>query len=162
MHDLPAGQSKELPAAVVRFGAQAHPWLMRRTATLTMVFLVALGALTVSVALGAQSRHPGGTPAFAAADPDDSVAADLDDDDEGQDRATTRERGGPPPWAHAVAKDKAKTGLDAWKRLAPGEREQLMTRLVRDHRAGMEAFRACRDDGRKDCAKPLPPGLAKR
>ena len=73
------------------------------------------------------------------------------------------DRGGPPPWASSVAGGKHhKVGLDAWKRLTPAQREELMTRLAREHTAGMKAYRACRSDGRTDCEKPLPPGLAKR
>jgi hypothetical protein len=87
------------------------------------------------------------------------VNAADDPGDTGQDK----ERGGPPPWAHSVgAGKKDKSGLDAWKQLGPAQREVLMARLTREHSDGMKAYGACRDDGRADCEKPLPPGLAKR
>ena len=37
-----------------------------------------------------------------------------------------------------------------------------MTRLVKEHEQGMRAFEACQEAGGDDCAKPLPPGLAKK
>ena len=37
-----------------------------------------------------------------------------------------------------------------------------MTRLAREHRQGMRAFGTCVEAGGDDCAKPLPPGLAKK
>ena len=127
--------------------------------------LLAVAALAVPV-IGAfwhDSGGQGGQAAVAAADPGDVDEADESSTDDDQDADPAAERGGPPPWAHSAAKGKgAKHGLDAWKRLTPAQREALMTRLTREHAAGMKAYSACRADGRKDCEKPLPPGLAKR
>ena len=127
--------------------------------------LLAVAALAVPV-IGAFWHDSGGQDgqaAVAAADPGDVAEADESSTDDDQDADPAAERGGPPPWAHSAAKGKhAKHGLDAWKRLTPAQREALMTRLTREHTAGMKAYSACRADGRKDCEKPLPPGLAKR
>ena len=127
--------------------------------------LLAVAALAVPVisALWHDSGTQDGQAAVAAADPGDVAEADESSTDDDQDADPAAERGGPPPWAHSAAKGKhAKHGLDAWKRLTPAQREALMTRLTREHSAGMKAYGACRADGRTDCEKPLPPGLAKR
>ena len=127
--------------------------------------LLAVAALAVPVvsALWHDSGTQGGEAAVAAADPGDVAEADESSTDDDQDAGPDAERGGPPPWAHSAAKGKhAKQGLDAWKRLTPAQREALMTRLTREHAAGMKAYSACRAEGRADCEKPLPPGLAKR
>ena len=42
------------------------------------------------------------------------------------------------------------------------QRKATMDRLVHEHAAGMKKFSACVEAGRRDCEKPLPPGLAKR
>ncbi len=46
--------------------------------------------------------------------------------------------------------------------MSPGERERLMKQLADEHEAGMKVYQSCRAEGRDDCTKPLPPGLAKR
>jgi hypothetical protein len=89
------------------------------------------------------------------------AAGSSADDDKGEEQR--QPGGGPPPWAHSVVKAKHdKSGLESWKKLSPTQREALMTRLAGEHREGMKAYQACRSDGRTDCEKPLPPGLAKR
>ena len=78
------------------------------------------------------------------------------DDDE---REASDQGHGPPSWANAGGRA---TGKEAWKRLPPDERRDLMARLVSEHRDGMRAFEECAQAGRDDCEKPLPPGLAKK
>ena len=112
--------------------------------------------------LGSLRADPGaqrGPMAAAAADPGDDVEADEATAQDAKDG----DRGRPPPWASSVARGQHhKHGHDAWKRLTPAQREDLMTRLAREHTVGMKAYRACRSESRTDCEKPLPPGLAKR
>jgi hypothetical protein len=141
---------------------------VRKLSATVAASVLAVAALAVPV-IGASWHDSGGQAAVAAADPGDVAEADEADEadesatDDDQDADAAGERGGPPPWAHSAAKGKhAKHGLDAWKRLTPAQKEALMTRLTREHAAGMKAYSACRADGRKDCKKPLPPGLAKR
>jgi len=86
------------------------------------------------------------------------VAVSADDEDAGE---TTDEGHGPPPWANNDH-DKAKGKNAAWKALSPKARADLMAKLVTEHRQGMKAFAACQEAGGDDCAKPLPPGLAKK
>jgi hypothetical protein len=89
-----------------------------------------------------------------------SVPTSADDEQaEGDD-----EGDGPPSWANAGGQGKSAkaAGKQAWKRLTKAERHDLMTRLVREHKAGMKAFEACAEAGRDDCEKPLPPGQAKK
>jgi hypothetical protein len=130
---------------------------MRRTATLALVLVGVFIAVTVSVVGPSLSQHDAGADvAVAAADPGDS------DDDAGDAGTATARRGGPPAWAHSVSRAGGMAGLGAWERLSPAERERLMTRLAAEHRNGMEAYHVCRAEGRTDCSKPLPPGLAKR
>jgi hypothetical protein len=72
------------------------------------------------------------------------------------------DRHGPPPWAHghgATGQDKS---LTKWKAMTRAQQRATMDRLVREHAAGMKKFSACVEAGRRDCEKPLPPGLAKR
>jgi hypothetical protein len=133
---------------------------MRRTATLMAVLLVGMASLSVGVA-GALSRtHGEGRTAVALAahdpgEPDGAGAPSVKGTPDAQ-------GGGPPPWAPSVSKDKANRDLTRWKRLSPAEREELMMRLAEEHRAGVQTYHACRHEGRDDCSKPLPPGLAKR
>jgi hypothetical protein len=141
---------------------------VRKLSATVAASLLAVAALAAPV-IGAMWHDSGGQDgqdgqaAVAAADPGDVAEADESSTDDDQDADTAAERGGPPPWAHSAAQGKkAKHGLDAWKRLTPAQKEALMTRLTREHAAGMKAYSACRADGRKDCKKPLPPGLAKR
>lgn len=93
---------------------------------------------------------------------------------------------GPPPWAHAgkdgrkhekadedEKSDKAdKADKQAWKKywhdLTPAQRAAKMAELAQAHADGMKKFAACvkaaGDDQarRAACARPLPPGLAKK
>ena len=118
---------------------------MRKLAGSVLASVLAVATLAVPLVnagwpgSGAQA----GRPAAAVGDPD--------------------EHDGPPPWAHSADRDKHATpGLGSWKELTPDQRDELMKRLTREHRAGMKAYRACRSEGRAGCEKPLPPGLAKR
>jgi hypothetical protein len=144
---------------------------VRKLSVLVAASLLALFAVAVPVVVDALSGNDGSGQAVAAVDPDTEAGTDADVKADAGDA----EGGGPPPWAHAGGKDKADKGakhaehaehskdsLDAWKSLTPAEREKLMTRLSKEHEAGMEAYQACRAEGRTDCVKPLPPGLAKR
>ena len=136
---------------------------MRRLGAFVAAGLLAVASLAVPVltALGSDGGAQRDQAAAAAVDPGDVDEADESSADE--EKEADRDRGGPPPWASSVAGGKHHAvGLDAWKRLAPAQREDLMTRLAREHAAGMKSYRACRSDGRADCEKPLPPGLAKR
>jgi hypothetical protein len=91
------------------------------------------------------ASHPSGSPA---------TGDQADGDDAG--------RHGPPPWAHGHATKGQDKSLTKWKAMTPARREATMTRLAREHAAGMKVFSACVAAGRHDCVKPLPPGLAKR
>ncbi len=83
----------------------------------------------------------------------------------GQEESSTAGEGatdsnGPPPWRHR-ADDDTRHGPPPWAR---GDREQpaqAMRRLVHRHAEDMQRWHACVTDGRADCAKPWPPGLAK-
>ena len=78
--------------------------------------------------------------------------------------------GDPPSWSNAggggqddkQAKPDKQHRQDGWKKLAPAERRELMSGLVREHKAGMADFQACKRAGGTDCEKPLPPGQAKK
>lgn len=136
---------------------------MRRRA-----LLVAVGALVaavVTVPLVA-SGWWGADDAAAGATRHVDLAAPVDPaDDESVDDRADGERGGPPPWASSVgrdARDKAPKALSKWKSLTSDQKAALMKRLAAEHEAGMKEFAACREEGRADCVKPLPPGLAKR
>ena len=130
---------------------------MRRRVAFGLVSLLVAAALAVPV-VGASWHGSDAVPGQVAVAADDESRAD---DDRGAGPAA--ERQGPPPWASSVTKGKhGEHGLGSWKRLTPQQREELMTRLVREHRVGMKAYRACRSDDRPGCEKPLPPGLAKR
>jgi hypothetical protein len=81
---------------------------------------------------------------------------------------------GPPPWAHAGGKpgaqrDKAAPSWkDDWRAMSPAQKARKMDSLARAHEEGMRSWVRCvRDAGtdaaqRRACAKPLPPGLAKK
>lgn len=136
---------------------------MRKLSVLVAAGLLAVLAVAVPVVVATLSGNGGSGQAVAAVDPDTDADIDTKAD------AGEAGRGGPPPWAHAGGKDKADKGakhakdsLDAWKSLTPAEREKLMTRLSQEHEDGMKTYQACRTEGRTDCVKPLPPGLAKR
>ena len=134
---------------------------MRRLGACVAAGLLTAASLAVPM-LTSLRADPGAQPgpvAAAAADPGDDVEADESSAQEEQEG----DRGGPPPWASSMARGKHhKLGHDAWNHLTPAQREDLMTRLAREHSAGMKAYRACRAESRTDCEKPLPPGLAKR
>jgi Spy/CpxP family protein refolding chaperone len=137
---------------------------MRRQAAFVLASLLAAAALAVPVvsAMWHEADAEIGQVTEAADDPGKPAGSDESPADD-QDAGPAAERNGPPPWARSVTKDKHdERGLASWKRLTPEQREDLMTRLARDHRAGMKAYRACRSDGHPNCEKPLPPGLAKR
>jgi hypothetical protein len=80
---------------------------------------------------------------------------------------------GPPPWANAGGSG-AQRGKPAddwkerWRALTPVQKTRKMRRLARAHEDGMREWARCvRDAGnavdrRRDCEKPLPPGLAKK
>jgi hypothetical protein len=86
------------------------------------------------------------------------------------------EKSDPPAWSNAggggredkadkqskEAKQDKQAKHDAWKALAPAEKRELMSGLVREHKAGMADFQECRKASGTDCEKPLPPGLAKK
>ncbi len=130
---------------------------MRRPAAFKLASLLVVAALAVPV-VSAAWHESDAVPGQVAVGADDESPAN---DDQGAGPAA--ERPGPPPWARSVTKGKHdEDGLASWKRLTPRQREDLMTRLAREHRAGMKAYRACRSDDRPNCEKPLPPGLAKR
>lgn len=79
---------------------------------------------------------------------------------------------GPPAWAGGHAsKDGRSAGADwkdAWRELTPAQREARMKELAEAHARGMETWGECVSAAgtdrakRAQCAKPLPPGLAKR
>lgn len=77
---------------------------------------------------------------------------------------------GPPAWAQAHGKDKAAKAdkhawKDAWQAMSETERKALMKQLSAEHAAGMKAFAKCAEAAQGkpvDCAKPTPPGLAKK
>ena len=105
-------------------------------------------------------------PAVQAVLPDTDTAGSVAhvalsaDGDKGEDRGQ-----GPPPWAnndHDKSGAKAKGKNDAWKRLSPQARADLMPKLVEQHQQGMKKFAACKEAVRDGCEKPLPPGLAKK
>ena len=69
---------------------------------------------------------------------------------------------GPPPWARGHGARGGKPHADGWKELAPDQRATMMAELVRRHADGMQEWRSCVAAKRDDCARPVPPGLAKR
>lgn len=95
------------------------------------------------------------------------VAAAATDDPSAEGERGRGEGHGPPPWAGG-AQDKAdrkqshKAWHDAVKDMTPKQRERTMTRLADEHKDGMRAWARCVADGRDDCEKPMPPGLAKK
>jgi hypothetical protein len=101
----------------------------------------------------------------------DTAAALSLDEDQGQPPAShpsgppagaDADRHGPPPWAHGHGAKGQDKSLASWKAMSGAQRAATMDRLVREHAAGMKKFSACVQAGRRDCEKPLPPGLAKR
>jgi hypothetical protein len=105
-----------------------------------------------------------------AGEVDGATALSLDED-QGQPPAANpsgspagagADRHGPPPWAHGHGAKGHDKSLTKWKAMTPAQRAATMERLVHDHAAGMKEFSSCVAAGRHDCAKPLPPGLAKR
>jgi hypothetical protein len=119
-------------------------------AALAVAVVVALVTLAVAGLLGAE---PDGL----------DVAAGADEGSESSpEKQVKKSRGhGPPPWAHGPKGDH-KAWQRAWKKMTPQQREQTMTRLAQEHAAGMRAWVTCKADGRDDCEKPVPPGLAKK
>jgi hypothetical protein len=81
---------------------------------------------------------------------------------------------GPPPWAHAGGNSRAQRGKAAqswkgdWRAMTPAQKARKMDSLARAHEEGMRSWARCvRGAGtdpvqRRACAKPLPPGLAKK
>lgn len=81
---------------------------------------------------------------------------------------------GPPPWAQASGRLGARRGKtdkswkDDWRALTPAQKARKMEVLSRAHDQGMlewtRCVRSAGTDGakRRDCEKPLPPGLAKK
>jgi hypothetical protein len=69
-------------------------------------------------------------------------------------------RDGPPPWASHPRGPQAQVG--GWHDLTPKQRALKMARLAQRHATAMRKWAACRQAGRTDCVRPLPPGLAKR
>jgi hypothetical protein len=139
---------------------------MRRWWSAGATLAVALTVALVWLAVGALSDDElTGRPAVAASTPGPEDPAEP-----GNDRGRVAAEGhGPPPWAHgpggrdgAPGKAGKRSWHAAWKAMSPRERERTMTRLAEEHAAGMRAWAACVADGRDDCEKPLPPGLAKR
>jgi hypothetical protein len=88
-----------------------------------------------------------------------AVSATLGTDDpaRGSDSAPRRSESAP---GHADRPGKARN--DAWKSLSPAQKANLMQKLTREHADGMRAWEACKAAGRDDCARPVPPGHAKR
>jgi hypothetical protein len=80
-----------------------------------------------------------------------------DRDDAGKDQDH-----GPPSWAHGPNSKHEKPLGAAWKTLNPRQRAAKMVRLAREHAAGMVKWAECVAADRDQCARPLPPGLAKR
>lgn len=90
------------------------------------------------------------------------------------DERADRDGLGPPPWANAGGGPDARRGKaaqswkDDWRALTPAQKTQKMTALARAHEEGMRTWNRCvRAAGndtaeRRDCQKPLPPGLAKK
>jgi hypothetical protein len=73
------------------------------------------------------------------------------------------DRHGPPAWSHGRHLNEEKHARSfASKKLIPAQRSAMMTRLARAHAVGMKRWRACLAAHRDPCARPLPPGLAKR
>lgn len=81
--------------------------------------------------------------------------------------------GGPPPWAHVNGQGRGheadkRVAKEAWRKLTPAQRREKMAVLIKAHDRGMAKWAGCVAAGGDDaakratCAKPLPPGLAKK
>jgi hypothetical protein len=152
---------------------KAHNVVMKRWLAAGVLVAVAL-ALTVTAALGmGPTGGGGGVQQVAAQDPDDASPPGRQGGERpgaGQDRGHgpppwahgPAKGGGPPPWAHRPDAGKAPDWKSEWQAMSPRQRERTMRRLAEEHAAGMKAFGSCVADGRDDCEKPLPPGLAKK
>jgi hypothetical protein len=127
-------------------------------------FAAAAVALTVAlVRLGVGTNHDVGPgPAAAQAAHDDEGAEGDTRSDRGRQAAVGH---GPPPWAQGPAGHAAgdkRAWHSGWIAMSPREREQTMERLAQEHASGMRSWAQCVADGRDDCEKPMPPGLAKK
>lgn len=130
-------------------------WLSAAVAVLVTVALVWLGA-------GFSGDEPATVPAAAAADDDDAEGTE-----EPSDRGREASAGhGPPAWAEGAGGGDApghdRAWHEAWKAMTPTQREQTMARFAEEHASGMRAWAQCVSEGRDDCEKPLPPGMAKK
>ena len=80
--------------------------------------------------------------------------------------------GGPPVWARSKGQGRGhgadKEWKEAWQKLTPAQKDMKMAALVKAHEQGMKKWTDCVVAGGNDaskggkCAKPLPPGLAKK
>lgn len=133
---------------------------------LSAVVAVALIVTLVWIVEGSSGDGPvAGTVAAAAQDDESEGSGDSGD------RRSDRGRGasaghGPPPWAEGPGRgndrEDDRAWHEAWRDMTPQQREQTMSRFAEEHAAGMRAWGECRSQGRDDCEKPLPPGLAKK
>jgi hypothetical protein len=102
---------------------------------------------------GASSRHSAHREANGKAVPPER----SDHDDAGKDQDH-----GPPPWAHRPNPKHEEPPGAAWKKLSPRQRAVTMVKLARKHAAGVDKWVECVAAERDHCARPLPPGLAKK
>lgn len=131
----------------------------------------AVVAVTLTVALvwlGVGAFPDDGPPRGGAAAASTPAPEGVDEQRSERGRAASQGHG-PPAWAHGRgARDGAPGKADerawhgVWQAMSPRERERTMRRLAEEHATGMEAWGSCVAEGRDDCEKPLPPGLAKK
>lgn len=101
----------------------------------------------------ASSRHSAHREANGKAVPPER--SDRDDAGKDQDHE-------PPSWAHGPNSKHEKPRGAAWKKLSPRQRAVTMVKLARQHATGMDKWVECVAAERDHCARPLPPGLAKK
>ena len=129
---------------------------MRRWIPLSAVVAVAL--VVGLVALGVRD-----TPASVS----EPVAATASEGPSARDEHDSGEGHGPPSWAgsghdQVDRRQGHKAWHDAWKAMTPKQRERMMKRLAAEHEDGMRGWARCVADGGDDCARPVPPGQAKK
>ena len=125
---------------------------------LTAAVAVALTVTLVWFAAGPSGEQPRGSAVAAA------------QDDGAEQRSSEGRKApaghGPPLWAEgrggADGPGDKHAWREVWKGLTATQREETMSRLAQQHTSGMRAWKECVSDGRDDCEKPLPPGLAKK
>ena len=147
---------------------------MRKNAGIGLLASSVFCGLAVAVVPVAVNHLDGSTSSGPDAAAAVAVQQDEGRDDQELDEAELDDetRDGPPAWAHANGKGKTrgadKSWKEAWRQLTPAQKAAKMTALAQAHEQGMQEWTACvaaaGDDttARAKCAKPLPPGLAKK